>query len=200
VGWWKRLLSRGFYWLFNRLSDVPIEPGAPDFFVLSRRAREALARMGDRRRFLRAMVVWIGLPRAHVAYVPPPRVGGRSKYTLGRMLRLASDALLAFSFAPLQLVALLGAAVAFVGGLVLAVGTVRGLMGLESSLLLWLSGFLSVLGGLQLGALGLVGAYVARIFEQSQGRPLYVLRQAPEELGTEPRVVEVAARPRRASR
>jgi dolichol-phosphate mannosyltransferase len=201
VGWWKRSASRAFYWLFNHLSEVPIEPGAPDFFVLSRRAREALARMGERRRFLRAMVAWIGFPRVYVPYVPPPRAGGRSKYTLGRMLALASDAFVSFSAAPLKLVTWTGLACAGGGALVLATALLRALSGLPSGSLLWLSGLLSFFVGLQLGAIGLVGAYVGRIFEHSQARPLYILREAPEELSAEVRVVEVPARaPRRASR
>ncbi len=195
VGWWTRALSRGFYALFNRVSEVPIEPGAPDFFVLSRRAREALAKMGDRRRFLRAMVAWIGFSRAHVPYVPPARHAGRSKYTLRRMLRLAGDAFVGFSAAPLKAVGLLGALVSLLGSL----GVVYSAFASSASSMLLMLSAMSVLAGLQLVGLGIVGAYVARIFEQGQGRPLYIVREAPEEL-TEPKLVEVHARaPRRAS-
>ncbi len=189
VGWWTRALSRGFYALFNRLSEVPIEPGAPDFFVLSRRAREALAKMGDRRRFLRAMVAWVGFSRAHVPYVPPARHAGRSKYTLRRMLGLAADAFVGFSSVPLKAVAALGALLSFSGTL----GMAYAVLAPSASSTVFLVCAMTVLSGLQLLGLGLVGAYVARIFEQGQGRPLYVVREVPEELG-EPKLVEVNAR------
>lgn len=192
VGWWKRALSRGFYALFNRLSDVPIEPGAPDFFLLSRRAREALAKMGDQRRFLRAMVAWIGFSRTHVPYVPPARHAGQSKYTLRRMLSLASDAFLGFSSAPLRLVSALGGLVLLAGllGLTFAVS----LPAAGNALLL--ASVASLLTGLQLVSLGIVGAYVARIFEKTQARPLYIVREMPED-ATEPKLVEVSALPQR---
>lgn len=193
VGWWRRGLSRAFYAVFNRVSDVSIVSGAPDFFLLSRRAREALARMGDQRRFLRAMVAWIGFSRVHVPYVPPARFAGRSKYTLSRMLRLASDAFFAFSSAPLMLVGGLGLTASLAGAILLAYS-------LMSSSIGWLPGLLCLLSGVQLAAIGLVGGYVGRIFSQSQARPLYILREAPEEASHEPRVVEVGARASRRAR
>lgn len=181
VGRFKRVASRAFYWLFNRLSDVPIEPGAPEFFVLSRRAREALARMPEQRRFLRGMVAWLGFPRAHVAYHSPARVSGRSKYTLGRMLRFASDAIYAFSFAPVRLVLWLALALGL-AAVTLFVGSVLALPWVGSlGPLLAIAALLCGLGGLQLFATGLLGGYVARSFEASRGRPLYLLKQGLEE-------------------
>ncbi|MDB4988947.1 MAG: glycosyltransferase [Myxococcaceae bacterium] len=190
VGWWKRVASRSFYRLFNLVSEVPIEAGAPEFFALSRRAREALARMPEQRRFLRGMVAWIGFSRATVPYIPPARVRGRSKYTFARMLRFASDALFAFSSVPVRLIVALG-------GLLLLAGSVA----LMAALFAWpwsgmlgpvlsIAGVALSLGGLQLAATGVVGAYVARSFEASRGRPLYLVKQSPEE-GTEARLLEV---------
>ena len=204
VGWWKRVASRGFYWLFNQLSEVPIEAGAPEFFVLSRRAREALARMPEQRRFLRGMVAWIGFSRAHVPYVPADRVRGRSKYTFARMLHFAGDALFAFSSVPIRLIVLLGLLLGGLGGCTIAAALLAWPWLSMLGPVLALVGVCGVIGGMQLAALGVVGAYVARGFEASRGRPLYVLKQAPEEQG-EGRLLEVAsleahARPRSASR
>jgi dolichol-phosphate mannosyltransferase len=197
VGVGKRLLSRAFYALFNRVSEIPIAPGAPDFFVLSRRAREALARMGDQRRFLRAMVAWIGFSRTQVAYVPPPRAAGRSKYSLARRLRLASDALFAFSWAPLKLVTWGGLACVALGALLLGRGALAGATWDGAGL----AGLLCLLSGVQMLALRLIGGYVLRIFEHSQGRPLYIVREGSDEPQPEPKLLEVPARsPRRASR
>ncbi len=192
VGLGKRLASRAFYWLFNHVAELPIQPGAPEFFALSRRAREALARMPEQRRFLRGMVAWIGFSRAYVPYRPPARVGGRSKYTFARMWRFAADAMFGFSSFPVRAIVALGALCTLAGGGLLLASL---LMLPWSSLLgptLAIIATVTVLAGLQLGALGVVGGYVSRSFEASRGRPLYLLKQAPDEHG-EPRLIEVNA-------
>jgi len=198
VGLSKRLASRAFYWLFNQLSDVPIEPGAPEFFLLSRRAREALARMPEQRRFLRGMVAWLGFSRSLVLYDPPARVRGHSKYTVSRMVRFAADAIFSFSFAPVRLMVALGLALACIGlGVLLA----------ALCCLPWsdslgafaaLGGLITAIGGVQLSALGVLGGYVARSFEASRGRPLYFVKQAPED--GDARVLEVHPRSARSAR
>lgn len=198
VGLFERLASRAFYRLFNLLSDVPIEPGAPEFFVLSRRAREALARMPEQRRFLRGMVAWIGFARSRVYYEPPARVRGRSKYTLARMVRFAADAIFGFSFAPVRLMLGLGLALVLAGAS-LGLGALwalpwRSQLGPFAAL----SGLVVALGGVQLACLGVLGGYVARSFEASRGRPLYVLKQAPEE--GDARLLEVHPRNARSAR
>ena len=198
VGIWQRAASRAFYWVFNRLSDMPIEPGAPEFFMLSRRAREALQRMPEQRRFLRGMVAWMGFSRALVPYVPPARAAGESKYTLGRMLSFASDALYAFSSAPLRLLGTLGA-LALLSGLTLGLAAVvRACLALSVPTPLWVSGLVLATLGVQLTGLGLVGGYVVRAFEASRGRPTYLVKQAPDERAAEPRVLN-ARGPRRIS-
>jgi len=178
---WNRLASRGFYWLFNRLSDMPIKPGAPDFFLLSRRAREALARMPEQRRFLRGMVAWIGFDRAYVPYVPPARAAGSSKYTFARMLEFASDAVFAFSSLPLKLALRLGFALSTAGSIALL--CVIGAYAIERHFSTWaaLGSLVTLLAGLQTLAIALVGGYVGRVFEESKGRPLYLLKQTPDE-------------------
>lgn len=205
VGLWKRVASRAFYRLFNLLSEVPIEADAPEFFVLSRRAREALARLSEPQRFLRGMVAWIGFSRATVPYAPPARVRGRSKYTFARMLRFASDAIYGFSFVPVRLVVLLGALLCL-AGVGLCSGALWALPWSDATgarllgPVLAVCGAMALIGGVQLFALGLLGGYVARSFEASRGRPLYILKQAPDDLA-EARVVEVAPRnPRSATR
>lgn len=187
VGFLRRLGSRAFYGLFNALSEVPITPGAPDFFLLSPRAREGLGRMAEQRRFLRAMVAWLGFPTAHVPYVPPARVHGRSKYTLKRMLRLAEDALFSFSSAPTRLLIMSGLLLCLAGVGLAGWGLVQALAW-SAPLIVGLACFAS---GVQLAALGLIAGYVVRAIEEARGRPLYLLKQAPDE--REARLVEVSA-------
>jgi len=197
---WNRMASRAFYWVFNQLSDLPIMPGAPDFFLLSRRAREALARMPEQRRFLRGMVTWLGFDRVYVPYVPPARAAGDSKYTFARMLGFAADAMFAFSSFPVRLCARLSLTLCAVGFLGLCTHAVRYAMSVQPSGWAVLAALLTLLAGMQIGVVALMGGYVGRVFEESKGRPLYLVKQAPDE----PRRIEaprsIAVRPARNTR
>lgn len=190
VGFLRRLGSRAFYSLFNALSDVTITPDAPDFFLLSPRAREALGRLREQRRFLRAMVAWLGFPTARVPYVPPARAHGESKYTLSRMLGLAEDALFSHSAAPARLLLRSGAAACLLG-LVL---TLIGVFGATSAAV-WIVGAVIAVSGFHVGALGVLASYAVRVLDESRGRPLYLLKQLPDE--REGRLVDVNAPVRR---
>src|SRR5262249_34058347 len=104
----KRWTSTLFYSLMKRISDVEIRASASDFRLLSRKPLDALLRMGERHRFLRGMVQWLGFPSAEVRFHPDPRRAGTSKYDLRRMATLACDGLFSFSLAPLRLALMLG--------------------------------------------------------------------------------------------
>jgi dolichol-phosphate mannosyltransferase len=186
VGYLRRLGSRAFYRLFNALSDVTITPGAPDFFLLSPRARAALGRMREQRRFLRAMVAWLGFPTARVPYVPPARAHGESKYTLSRMLGLAEDALFAHFAGPARLLLRSGVLVGLAGLGLIGYGLVS-----AASAGLWIAGAILAASGFHVAALGVLASYVGRVLEESRDRPLYLLKQAPSE--RENRLVEVGA-------
>lgn len=176
----KRMSSRGFYLLLNRMSDTPIHEGAADFCLLSRRAHKALRAMPERHRFLRGMVAWIGFDRVFVEYDAPARAAGQSKYTLRRMLRLASNAVFSFSAAPLQTASRVGlaaiaAGVAYLSYIFARYALYRDLVPGWSSVV----GSVVILGGLQLFFIGLIGEYLARVFEEVKGRPLYLFKQKP---------------------
>jgi glycosyltransferase involved in cell wall biosynthesis len=179
----KRLTSGAFYGLLNSVSETHIEPGAADFVLLSRRAHSALLRMPERHRFLRGMVSWIGFRRAFVEYVAPPRASGESSYTLRRMVRLASDALFSFSTAPVRLATRLGLAVVASGLLYLLYVFYALVAHPEQIVPGWTSLVIVVLilSGVQILLIGLVGEYIARIFEEAKQRPLYFFKQRPGE-------------------
>ena len=179
--WFKRLTSRGFYKFLNALSDTPIPEGAADFCLLSRRAHRALLAMPERHRFLRGMVSWIGFERVFVDYDAPARAAGTSKYTLRRMLRLASNAVFSFSAAPLQTASRVGMLAMCAGFAYLAYIVGRYLLNPHDLVPGWSSVVCTmvILGGLQLVFIGLIGEYLARIFEEVKGRPLYLFKQKP---------------------
>ena len=170
-----------FYRLLNSISDTPIVPGAADFVLLSAPARDALLRMPERHRFLRGMVSWVGFRREFVEYQAPARGSGESSYTLRRMISLASDALFSFSTAPVRLATRLGLAVVACGMLYFAYIVYTLLAHPEQVVQGWTSLIIVVLilSGVQIIFIGLIGEYVARIFEEAKGRPLYFFKQRP---------------------
>lgn len=187
----KQASARAFYGILNSLSDTRIVPGAADFVLLSRRAHEALCRMPERHRFLRGMVSWIGFRREFVEYAAPARRAGESSYTMRRMMRLAADALFSFSTAPVRLAIRMGLAVVACGLLYLAYILYTLVVHPDQIVPGWTSLVIVVLilSGVQIGIIGLIGEYIARIFEESKRRPLYFFQQRPAADGE--------ARPRR---
>jgi dolichol-phosphate mannosyltransferase len=179
-----------FYKLFNKLAQVDLEPNSGDFRLLDRRALDALLTMTERSRFLRGMTVWVGFSQTAISYERDARHAGETKYTLRRMLRFSLDAIASFSHLPLQLATyagILSAGVAFV-----AIPVVIVLRIADS----YLPGFSSItiaillLGGIQLIALGVIGEYVGRIYDEVKHRPLYIVRDernAPSSTSGEPR-------------
>ncbi len=186
----KRLTSAAFYWLFNRLSDVAIPKGAADFYLLSRRAHEALRTMPERSRFLRGMVAWIGFQRTTIGYDAPPRGAGVSKYTRSRMTRLAMDGLVSFSARPIRLATRAGLLVVLIGAAYLSY--IIGRWALLGDLVQGWPSLISIvliLGGAQILFIGLLGEYLARVFDESKRRPLYVVKDAPpDDASPEPQV------------
>jgi polyisoprenyl-phosphate glycosyltransferase len=166
-----------FYRLFDKLAQVNLEPNSGDYRLLDRRALDALLSMTERSRFLRGMTVWVGFSQTAVSYERDARHAGETKYTLRKMLRFSLDAIASFSHLPLQLATyagLLSAGLAFI-----AIPVVLALRIAGS----YLPGFGSItiaillLGGIQLIALGVIGEYVGRIYDEVKHRPLYIVRE-----------------------
>jgi dolichol-phosphate mannosyltransferase len=178
--WFKGVTSRGFYRLLNSMSGTKVPQGAADFCLLSRRVCDSLRGMPERHRFLRGLVSWVGFKRVLIPYVAPPRAAGKTKYSLVKMVTLALDAVFSFSAEPLRLALRAGILVAL-GGLVYLAWTlgygylINGLVPGYASLI----GVVLILGGCQLMFIGLIGQYLARVFEEVKGRPIYLLKQEP---------------------
>jgi glycosyltransferase involved in cell wall biosynthesis len=172
----KLATARWFYKLFDKLAQVELEHNSGDFRLLDRRALDALLSMRERNRFLRGMTVWVGYTQAAVPYRRDPRHAGETKYTMGKMLRFSGDAIASFSDRPLQLATLLGFIVSTVAFVAIPVVVVLRLSGS------YLPGFgtitiaILLLGGIQLIAIGIIGEYVGRIYDEVKGRPLYLIR------------------------
>lgn len=178
AGWLKRCSSWLFYKLLNAISDTPVPAGVADFFLASRPVYRALRRCPERHRFVRGLVSWVGFRRTFLEYRSPPRNTGASKYGLPQMWKLATDAAFAFSTSPIRLMSRLGVGVSGLGLLYLGYVLVRRLVhhdvvpGWASTL-----GCLLILGGLNLLFMGILGEYVARVYEEVKARPVYLVRE-----------------------
>jgi dolichol-phosphate mannosyltransferase len=164
----------------NCLSDTQLVLGAADFCLLSQRAHTALRRMPERHRFLRGLISWMGFKRVFVEFDAPARNAGESKYPFSRMLAFALDGIFSFSASPVKYAARVGAIMCLLGtaylGYILFSWTVWGQFARGWASLI---AVILVSSGVQIAFMGLLGQYVARIFEECKSRPLYFFRQEP---------------------
>jgi dolichol-phosphate mannosyltransferase len=179
TGWFKRWTAQAFYRLINWLGDTHIPPGSSDFRLLSRSALDALRRMPEYHRFLRGMVSWVGFRPVILPYLAGERLGGKSKYSLRKMLELASDAIFSFSLVPVRLALGLGAAFFVLSLIEVCYVLSFWLRGLQSQLAPGWSSLMFVLlfvGGVIMLSLGLMGIYIGYIFQEVKRRPVYLVR------------------------
>ena len=176
----KRFSAKCFYWLMRTFVDARLPDNVGDFRLITRRVVEDLRRMGERDRFLRGMVSWVGYGQLAAPYARPGRVAGETKYPFWKMLRFAITAITAFSDAPLRLVTWAGIGSMALSVVLIVRTVVLYFWGDQPLVLGWasLTILLCLFSGLILVSLGLVGIYVGKIFVESQRRPLYLVRHA----------------------
>jgi dolichol-phosphate mannosyltransferase len=179
----KLVTAAVFYRLLQRVTNVSIPVDTGDFRLMSRKAADAFRRLSEHHRFTRGMVSWLGFRQIGVPYLRAARHAGETKYPLGKMLRLASDGITSFSYLPLQLASWLGVVVC--AAAVVALAAVLILKATGSTLAwTWVAASgLALLGGIQLIAVGLLGEYVGRVFDEVRGRPLYLVQETVGMIG-----------------
>ncbi len=172
--WLKRTTAELFYRLMQRTGRVRIPAQAGDYRLLSRRAVDAIVSLREHHRFMKGLYAWVGYPQAAVPYTREARAGGESKWTYWRLWNLALEGITSFTAAPLKIASYIGLATAggaFFYGLVIIARTL--IMGRD------VPGYASImvavlfLGGIQLMALGAIGEYLGRTFNEVKRRPLY---------------------------
>jgi glycosyltransferase involved in cell wall biosynthesis len=176
--WLKRASAHAFYRVINRMSDMDIPADTGDFRLLSRPVMDALKTLPERRRFMKGLFAWVGFRTANVYYHREARYAGSTKWNYWRLWNFAVEGITSFSQVPLQLAAYLGFCVsllAFLYAIWLVISTlvygnsVKGYPSMMVTLLF--------LGGVQLMALGVIGEYLGRIYEESKRRPVYLVRK-----------------------
>lgn len=177
-GWLKRHAYTFFYRILQRIANIQIPLDAGDFCIMDRKAVVILTSMPERNRFIRGIRSWIGLDQVGLAYDRDPRYAGKPKFTLSRLIYLALDGLVSFSFLPLRAISILGFIISFIS-IILAISyTIQKITsGLNPPGFATTIVAIFFLAGIQLITLGVIGEYVGRIFEEVKHRPLYVVKK-----------------------
>ena len=175
--WFKLLTAKYFYKFLNYMSDIDIPKDTGDFRLIDRKVAAVFRKMTEKNRFVRGMFSWIGFSQTYIEYERDERFAGETKYPFKKMIKFASDGIIAFSSKPLKLVMTLGSASVLVSIIVLLYSILTRLFGHEvqpgwASIMVAITFF----SGIQLLGLGIVGQYIARIYDESKNRPIYIVK------------------------
>jgi glycosyltransferase involved in cell wall biosynthesis len=176
----KKMTSSGFYTLINRISGTHMSPGAADFRGMSRQTVDALKSMPEYHRFLRGMISWMGYRTAILPYHETNRVAGTTKYSFGKMFRLAMDAIFSFSLMPLYIGLSAGGLFFCLAALEMIYVLSFWVTGRTSNLAPGWSSLMFVIlivSGIIMILLGFIGVYVGYIFQEVKRRPVYLLKK-----------------------
>lgn len=172
----KKITATLFYRVMSKLSDTKLPIDAGDFRVMRKSVTDELKRMPEKHRYLRGMISWVGFRQVEYPYNRSARFAGQTKYSLKKMLSFAMDGLISFTTKPLKLAIYFGFICSFIASL--GIFYVIGVRLFTNS---WVSGWTTMIlavlfiGGIQILILGIIGEYIGRIYEQSKGRPLFVI-------------------------
>lgn len=184
----KKITASLFYRIIYRITDVKIPMDTGDFRLMDRKVVKVLNTMREHHRFLRGMAAWVGFRQTGVYYKRAARFAGETKYPLRKMLKLALTAITGFSYFPLQMATYLGFVTAGIAILAIPVVAVmrfvqtQAFFGQATTLIAVL-----FFGGVQLICLGILGEYIGRIYDEAKGRPLYIVRESPEDFVKDPK-------------
>ncbi len=180
--WFKLWTASLFYRLIYRITDVKIPVDTGDFRLMDRKVVNVLKQMKERHRFPRGMSAWVGFKQIGVTYKRAARHAGVTKYPFSKMFRLALNAITSFSYFPLQVATFFGFLSAGMSILAIPLVMILRLAGshfFEGQTTTLIS--VLFLGGVQLISLGILGEYIGRLYDEAKGRPLYIIREAPED-------------------
>jgi polyisoprenyl-phosphate glycosyltransferase len=178
-GFLKRLTAAGFYRVMQRLGGkVQLPSDTGDFRYMSRRSLDALLQLREQHRFMKGLFAWVGFPAIAVPYERAPRAAGETKWNYWKLWNLSLEGITSFTVGPLKIASYLGLATAFFAGLYILQLVVRTVFfGNPTPGYPSLMAVVLFLGGVQLMTLGIIGEYLGRIFNETKGRPLYIVER-----------------------
>jgi len=179
----KLITASLFYRIIYKMTDVNIPLDVGDFRLLDRKVVNILVKMREHHRFLRGMSAWVGFRQIGVPYKRAARYAGHTKYPYRKMILLAINAITGFSYLPLRIATYLGFIAASIGIITIPFFIIGQVMGLHANLGQTITLIVVLfMGGVQLISLGILGEYIGRLNEEAKGRPLYIVREEPQEV------------------
>jgi dolichol-phosphate mannosyltransferase len=174
----KKFTAKVFYRFLKSMCDVDIPVDTGDFRLISRQVSDVLKSLTERNRYVRGLVSWVGFKQTGIYYEREERFAGETKYPLKKMLKLSVDGITSFSTKPLKLSEWVGSIMAVIGFIYAIVIIIQKIAGTNMQAG-WASTIIAILiiGGIQLMMLGIAGEYIARIFDESKNRPLYIVKE-----------------------
>ena len=169
--------ARRFYALINRYAEVEIVAGARDFRLMKRAVVEAILSLPERNRFSKGLFVWVGFKTEYLAYENIQRVAGKTKWSFWKLVEYALDGIIEYTMAPLWLAGMIGGILTFIMTIVLLVLLGMSLLGAIFSTGTILLSTIVFLAGILLTGIGIVGAYLAKTYDEARARPMYVIRK-----------------------
>lgn len=179
--WLKKKTSQLYYKILQNSTNIPIQIDTGDFRLLDRRCIEALRQLRESERYTKGMFSWIGYKKKEILYDRDPRAAGETKWNYAKLVNLAIDGITSFTTAPLRISTFVGALISAIAFVYILYLLVRPIFGISTG-----DGYSSTmaailfLGGVQLLSLGIIGEYVARIFNETKHRPLYFVEEYHE--------------------
>lgn len=175
----KKFTAKMFYRLLGKLTDVDIPVDTGDFRLIDRRVCEALKQLPERSRYVRGLMSWVGFKQTAIEFERSERFAGETKYPLKKMLKLAMDGIMSFSYKPLRLASYLGTFLSLISFCYLIFVLLQKLFFPESAQSGWASTIAVSLffNGIILLMLGIIGEYIGRIYDEAKGRPLYIISE-----------------------
>lgn len=179
--WLKKKTSQLYYKILQNSTNIPIQIDTGDFRLLDRRCIEALRQFRESERYTKGMFSWIGYKKKEILYDRDPRAAGETKWNYAKLVNLAIDGITSFTTAPMRISTFVGALISAIAFVYILYLLVRPIFGISTG-----DGYSSTmaailfLGGVQLLSLGIIGEYVARIFNETKHRPLYFVEEYHE--------------------
>jgi polyisoprenyl-phosphate glycosyltransferase len=179
VGFIKKLAYKGFYRTVNYLSEVDLPLDSGDFRLIDRNVIDAFKQFREKNKYVRGIISWMGFSQTPFYYNRPGRVGGETKYSLRKLLQLASIGMFYFSKKPLKLALNLGVISILIGLVLTGVVVVEKLQGDLEEVPGWASLIITIIffGGVQLITVGVLGEYIGNIFDEVKDRPEYIIKK-----------------------
>ena len=175
----KLFTAKMFYKILNGLSDVDIPKDTGDFRLADRKVVDVINSLPEHNKFLRGLFSWVGFKQTPLEYERKQRFAGKTKYPLKKMLKLASDGIISFSTKPLKILGAVGLISVSVSIIILIYALISYIFNLNQLTAGWTSIMVTVtfLGGIQLLSIWLISEYIGKIYDESKGRPEYIIDQ-----------------------